>query len=212
MAVPPSGRGRVPTLYCRGGWGALSRWWPPQETQVGEPSTSRTRPTTTARRSSGRCRRGGTFNSAAVLVLSTASLRTAAQLHPDGVWDPRRFRPNVLIDVAGKGWLEDEWVGGTLSIGAVVLVPLQPCIRCTMVTRAQPGLEADVERLPHPGPSPSWSLRRLVRRAHRRHPVSRGRSDRRSPPPRRGWRTPLATVLPEVPICPWPGCHAITPR
>ena len=30
-----------------------------------------------------------------------------------------------------------------LSIGAVVLVPLQPCIRCTMVTRAQPGLEAD---------------------------------------------------------------------
>ena len=32
-----------------------------------------------------------------------------------------------------------------LSIGAVVLVPLQPCIRCTMVTRAQPGLEADVD-------------------------------------------------------------------
>ena len=49
----------------------------------------------------------------------------------------------MLIDVEGKGWLEDEWVGRTLSIGAVVLVPRQPCIRCTMVTRAQPGLEAD---------------------------------------------------------------------
>jgi uncharacterized protein YcbX len=48
-----------------------------------------------------------------------------------------------LIDVEGTGWLEDEWAGSTLSIGAVVLVPLQPCIRCTMVTRAQPGLEAD---------------------------------------------------------------------
>jgi len=87
---------------------------------------------------------GRYVDSAAVLVLSTASLRTGAQLHPDGVWDPRRFRPNVLIDVEGTGWLEDEWAGRTLSIGAVVLVPLQPCVRCTMVTRAQPGLEADV--------------------------------------------------------------------
>jgi len=86
---------------------------------------------------------GRYVDSAAVLVLSTASLRTAAQLHPGGVWDPRRFRPNVLIDVEGTGWLEDEWAGRTLSIGGVVLVPLQPCIRCTMVTRAQPGLEAD---------------------------------------------------------------------
>ena len=49
----------------------------------------------------------------------------------------------MLIDAGGEGWLEDEWAGRTLSIGAVVLVPLQPCIRCTMVTRAQPGLEAD---------------------------------------------------------------------
>ena len=35
--------------------------------------------------------------------------------------------------------------GRTVSIGAVVLVPLQPCTRCTMVTRAQPGLEADAD-------------------------------------------------------------------
>ena len=34
---------------------------------------------------------GRYVDSAAVLVLSTASLRTAAQLHPGGVWDPRRF-------------------------------------------------------------------------------------------------------------------------
>jgi len=88
---------------------------------------------------------GRYVDSAAILVLSTASLRTAAQLYPGGVWDPRRFRPNVLIDVEGQGWLEDEWAGRTLSIGTVVLVPLQPCVRCTMVTRAQPGLEADVD-------------------------------------------------------------------
>jgi uncharacterized protein YcbX len=65
---------------------------------------------------------GRYVDSAAVLVLSTASLRTAAQLHPDGVWDPRRFRPNVLIDVEGKGWLEGEWAGGTLSVGEEAIV------------------------------------------------------------------------------------------
>src|SRR5215467_3925898 len=80
---------------------------------------------------------GRYVDSAAVLVLSTTSLRTAAKLYPGGVWDPRRFRPNVLIDVAGEGWPEDEWAGRTLTVGAVVLVPLQPCIRCTMVTRAR---------------------------------------------------------------------------
>jgi len=86
---------------------------------------------------------GRYVDAAAVLVLSTASLRTAAKLHPGGVWDPRRFRPDVLIDVDGEGWPEDQWAGRTLTVGSVVLVPLQPCIRCTMVTRAQPGLEAD---------------------------------------------------------------------
>jgi len=88
---------------------------------------------------------GRYVDSAAVLVLTTASLRTAARLHPEGIWDPRRFRPNVLIDVEGEGWLEDEWVGRPLSSGAVVLMPLEPCIRCTMVTRAQPELGADVD-------------------------------------------------------------------
>ncbi len=88
---------------------------------------------------------GRFVDAASVLVLTTASLRTAAELHPDGTWDPRRFRPNVLLDIEGEGWLEDDWVGRPLSLGAVALLPLQPCIRCTMVTRAQPGLEADVD-------------------------------------------------------------------
>ena len=42
-------------------------------------------------------------DSAAVLVLSTASVRTAAQLHPGGVWDPRRFRPSGLTPGARAG-------------------------------------------------------------------------------------------------------------
>jgi MOSC domain-containing protein len=88
---------------------------------------------------------GRYVDAAPVLVLTTASLRTGSRLHPGGVWDARRFRPNALIDVDGDGWLEDEWVGGSLQLGAVGLRPVQPCVRCTMVTRAQPGLDADVD-------------------------------------------------------------------
>jgi uncharacterized protein YcbX len=88
---------------------------------------------------------GRYVDAAAVLVLSTASLRTAARLHPNGLWDPRRFRPNVLVDLDGEGWIEDEWVGQSIRVGEASLIPTQPCIRCTMVTRAQPGLDADAD-------------------------------------------------------------------
>lgn len=88
---------------------------------------------------------GRYVDAAAVLVVTTASLRAAARLHPGGTWDPRRFRPNVLIDVEGESWSEDEWVGRPLSVGAATLMPVQACMRCTMVTRPQPGLGADVD-------------------------------------------------------------------
>ena len=88
---------------------------------------------------------GRYVDAAPALVLTTASLRTAAALHPEGVWDARRFRPNVLIEADGATWLEDQWVGQPLRLGDVTLLPTEPCMRCTMVTRAQPGLDADVE-------------------------------------------------------------------
>lgn len=79
-----------------------------------------------------------------LLVLTTASLRTAAELHPAGDWDPRRFRANLVVDAAGHGWLEDVWCGRViLRTGDAQLKPQQPCIRCTMVTRPQPDLDDD---------------------------------------------------------------------
>lgn len=56
-----------------------------------------------------------------ILVLTTASLRTAARLYPDGVWEPRRFRPNTLINADGDTWLEDHWIGQRLHIGSAAL-------------------------------------------------------------------------------------------
>jgi uncharacterized protein len=84
-------------------------------------------------------------DAAPLLVLTTASLRTGEALHPGGAWDPRRFRPNLLVDLDGEGWVEDGWVGRTLRIGPVTLQPTEQCVRCTMVTRAQPGLECDMD-------------------------------------------------------------------
>ena len=88
---------------------------------------------------------GRYVDTAPALLLTTASLRTGAGLHPNGAWDPRRFRPNILIDLEGEGWIEDSWVGQPVQVGTVTLMPTQPCIRCTMVTRSQPGLAADPE-------------------------------------------------------------------
>jgi len=88
---------------------------------------------------------GRYVDAAPVLLMTTASLRSGAGLYPTGVWDPRRFRPNILIAVEGEGWIEDAWVGRRLHAGSVTLAPVQACVRCTMVTRRQAGLDPDTD-------------------------------------------------------------------
>ena len=106
--------------------------------------------------------KGRFVDSSPVLLMTTAGLRSCAATHAAGVWDVRRFRPNVLIELQGEGWLEDEWLGRTLQIGSARLTPRQRCIRCTMVTRAQPGLAHDVDiyktvHRTHGGEAGVWS-------------------------------------------------------
>jgi len=87
---------------------------------------------------------GRFVDSLPLLVLTTASLRTAAAMHPGGDWQLRRFRPNLVVDVDGDGWVEDAWCGRVdLQVGGARLRPRQPCVRCTMVTRPQPGIAED---------------------------------------------------------------------
>jgi uncharacterized protein len=94
----------------------------------------------------------GTFQDVApVTVLTTASLRAARRLHPDGDWDPLRFRMTLLIDTdgldEGDGFVENDWIGRTLIIGDVRLPVFAPTPRCVMTTLAQPGLPRDREIL-----------------------------------------------------------------
>jgi len=73
--------------------------------------------------------------------LTTASLRAAAALLPDADWDVRRFRPTALFEVDGDLFAEDEWQrvhAGDVRSDTLMLTP-----RCTMPSRAQPGIEVD---------------------------------------------------------------------
>lgn len=86
----------------------------------------------------------GTFQDVApVTILTTASLRAAGRLYPAGDWDPRRFRMTLLIEAGGERFLENDWLGRTLTIGTVRLSVFAPTPRCVMVTLAQPGLGVD---------------------------------------------------------------------
>ena len=80
-----------------------------------------------------------------LLVLTTASLRQGRALHPGGAWETRRFRPNIVVDVDGDGWVEDAWCGRRVRVGSAAVQPAVRCERCTMVTRPQPGLERDLD-------------------------------------------------------------------
>jgi uncharacterized protein YcbX len=73
--------------------------------------------------------------------LTTASLAAAAELHPDGEWDVRRFRPNALLDVAGTSFAEDAWK--EVAAGSLRTEVMMPTMRCSMPSRAQPGLARD---------------------------------------------------------------------
>lgn len=81
-----------------------------------------------------------------LLLMTTASLRAGAAHYPAGNWHPRRFRPNVLIDVPGDDWLEDGWQGRVVGVGRDTrLTVARPASRCTMITRPQPGLARDLD-------------------------------------------------------------------
>jgi uncharacterized protein len=87
----------------------------------------------------------GFFDAATVHLLTTSTLERLRALHPSGRFDVRRFRPNVVVDTGEQpGFVEDGWVGKTLTIGdGVRLEVTEPCERCVMTTLAQADLPYD---------------------------------------------------------------------
>jgi uncharacterized protein YcbX len=77
---------------------------------------------------------GNLFNLGAVHLVTTGTLRRLAELAPDVDFDARRFRPNVVIDTATTGFVENDWVGRTLRVGGVDLRVSTTVPRCVMTT------------------------------------------------------------------------------
>ncbi len=91
---------------------------------------------------------GTMLDLAALHVLATSTLRRLAAEHPDGVWDPRRMRPNMLIDDGDGPGDEGDWLGCDVHIGEQAVVHVvRPTPRCVMTTLAAPGLPKDPEIL-----------------------------------------------------------------
>ena len=89
---------------------------------------------------------GTFFDCAMVHLLTTATLDRLRELYPQGRFEVRRFRPNIVVQLASgeKGFAENAWVGHTLAIGDEVSLSItSPCGRCVMTTLAQGDLPRD---------------------------------------------------------------------
>ncbi len=79
-------------------------------------------------------------------VLTTATTDRLRELYPQGRFEVRRFRPNIVVrpDFSEKTFLENTWIGRTLAIGENVRLSITgPCQRCVMTTLPQGDLPRD---------------------------------------------------------------------
>jgi MOSC domain-containing protein len=90
----------------------------------------------------------GTFFDAAVMhVLSTETIDVLRAAYPEGRFEVRRFRPNVVLQTASKreDFIENGWTNGKLAIGSQVWLNVTgPCPRCVMTTLPQGDLPQDL--------------------------------------------------------------------
>ncbi|MPY52839.1 MOSC domain-containing protein [Streptomyces acidicola] len=90
---------------------------------------------------------GTLFDMAVVHLLTTATIERLHALYPDGRFEARRFRPNIVVatDPDEQGFVENDWIGHTVAIGNEVRLRISgPCPRCVMTTLPQGDLPRDV--------------------------------------------------------------------
>jgi len=92
---------------------------------------------------------GTFFDCAFVHLLTTATMDRLRLLYPEGRFEVRRFRPNIVIETANaeKEFAEDAWIGQIVAIGDAVRLSITgPCARCVMTTLPQGDLPKDASR------------------------------------------------------------------
>jgi len=86
------------------------------------------------------------FDLAVVHLLTTATIDRLRTLHPEGRFEVRRFRPNIVVATGPdeQGFVENDWIGHTIAIGDEVRLRITgPCPRCVMTTLSQGDLPKD---------------------------------------------------------------------
>lgn len=89
---------------------------------------------------------GTFFDLAPVHLLTTSTLDALRGLYPQGRFEVRRFRPNIVVACSPEqtGFVEQGWVGRTVTLGPDVRLQITgPCPRCVMTTLAQADLPRD---------------------------------------------------------------------
>ena len=87
---------------------------------------------------------GTFFDLSVVHLLTTSTLDRLRKLYPEGRFEARRFRPNIVVSTPGQGFVENDWVGHTVAIGDEVRLQISgTCGRCVMTTLAQGDLPKD---------------------------------------------------------------------
>lgn len=86
------------------------------------------------------------FDCSTIHLITTATLNSLRVFYPEGRFETRRFRPNLVIETATdvKGFPENEWTGKVLAIGNTVKLKITgDCGRCVMTTLSQGDLPRD---------------------------------------------------------------------
>jgi uncharacterized protein YcbX len=81
-------------------------------------------------------------------LLTSATLDRLRELAPGATFDERRYRPNIVVDADGDGFVENSWPGRVIAFAGGVTVTVSiPTMRCVMTTLAQGDLPRDPDTL-----------------------------------------------------------------
>jgi hypothetical protein len=88
------------------------------------------------------------FDIAVIHLLTTSTINHLRELYPEGRFEVRRFRPNIVVESTAskeKDFIENSWIGKKITIGEdIVLRVTGPCTRCVMITLPQEDLPRDL--------------------------------------------------------------------
>ena len=91
------------------------------------------------------------FDIAVIHIFTTSTIDRLRELYPDGRFEVRRFRPNIVVEPESsseekkKDLIENLWVGKKLMIGEdIVLRIIGPCTRYVTITLPQADLPNDL--------------------------------------------------------------------